>query len=93
MGFFDKAKELGSVALEKGKDLAQITKLNIDITSLETKISDSKKIIGDLIVSKKIDVDDADVKKELKNIKQYNSEINDRKEEIAEIEEKMKNKE
>lgn len=91
MGFFDKAKELGEAALEKGKDLAQITKLNIDITTLESKISDAKKNIGNIVVSKKIKIENEDIKNEIKNIDQYLDEIEKKKVEISAIENKGNN--
>ena len=101
MGFLDKAKELGGAALvkgkelggqalEKGKDLAQITKLNLDITAIETKINDSKKNIGDLIVKNKITVKNEDVNKELDNINNLLTEIETKKAEISELEKKTK---
>lgn len=50
MGFFDKAKELGTKTIEKGKEMAEITRLNIEITSYEDQIKEAKIKIGDLVL-------------------------------------------
>ena len=88
MGLFDKAKELSNSALEKGKNLAQITKLNVEISTLEAKINDSKKNIGNIIFSKSIIVDNPDIQNEIEKINNYNKEIQDKRNQIGLLETK-----
>lgn len=89
MGIFDKAKEMGNIAIAKGKDLAQITKLNIDISANEGKISEHKKIIGEIIVSNNIDIDNVDIKKQIDIIRDLIKDIDNKKKEILNIENKI----
>ena len=86
MGLFDKAKELSGSALEKGKNLAQITKLNVEISTIEAKINDSKKSIGNIIVTNSILVDNVDINKEIEKIANYNKEIQEKKSQISLLE-------
>ena len=88
MGLFDKAKELSSSALEKGKNLAQITKLNVEISTIEAKINDSKKNIGNIIFLKSIIVDNPDIQNEIEKINNYNKEIQDKRNQIGLLETK-----
>ena len=88
MGLFDKAKELSSSALEKGKNLAQITKLNVEITTIEAKINDCKKNIGNIVVSNSLFTDNTDIKGEINKIDIYNKEIQEKKNQISSLETK-----
>ena len=88
MGLFDKAKELSNAALSKGKDLAEITKLNIDITTLEAKINEAKKNIGNVIVSNNIEIDNAEIKDEISKINDLKNEIQSKKGMIEELQKK-----
>lgn len=90
MGFLDGAKKFGGAALDKGKDLAQITKLNAEIISLESKVSESKLTIGNIIVEKEVEVSNREVKAELKKIAEYNKEIEEKKSAIEELKNKTK---
>jgi len=51
MGFLDKAKALGSKTVEEGKKYAEITKLNMEISTIQEQIKENKIAIGDAFVN------------------------------------------
>lgn len=90
MGFLDKAKELGNATLEKSKDIARITKLNLDLNALESRVDECKKIIGDIFISKGLKVNNEEVNKMQEKANNLINEIESIKQEIRNIQNKEK---
>ena len=51
MGFFDKLGSMAQSAVDKSKELAEITKLNLSISNSENKIKEIKSEIGNYVFS------------------------------------------
>ena len=82
MDFVDKLKELGNVALEKGKELGSAAKTHVEILSIESEIEKCKAKIGDVIVSEKIKVDNDEINDCVAKIKSLTKDLNAKKEEL-----------
>lgn len=80
MDFLDEAKKLGKVVLEKGVELGKATKTQLDIVSMELKINDYKKKIGDIIYKEKIDTGNEDINKAVDKIDELMKYIEKKKE-------------
>ena len=88
MGFLDEAKKLANQGAEKAKQVAQIAKLNVEITTLNSKIEIAKQAIGNLVVDKNISTGDSEVEAEIEKINGFNEEIAEKKNMISELETK-----
>lgn len=87
MGFFDKAKSLGSKTFEEGKKYAEITKHNVTISSYEGQIKDCKLIIGNIVAEKFADrfTGEPDIMEQLTKLDELNQKIEALKAKISEI--------
>lgn len=61
MGFLDNVKSMAQNTMEKGKEMAEITKWNVAITNFEDEIKKSKWKIGDIIYEKGQPLEDLDI--------------------------------
>ena len=62
MSFWEKVKEVSNAALDKGKEMGHVAKINIDIATLESKIGDYKKKIGDIVYKNRLLLDNEEIK-------------------------------
>lgn len=87
MGFFDKAKSLGSKTVEEGKKYAEIAKLNMSVSSCEGQIKDCESGIGKMVAERYADrfAEDSDIEEQLSRINDLNQKIDSLKEKINEI--------
>lgn len=87
MGFFDKAKSLGSKTLEEGKKYAEITKHNVSISSCEGQIKDCKLKIGNIVAERFADqfAGEPDIMEQLIKLNELNQKIEELRAKISEI--------
>lgn len=87
MGFFDKAKSLGSKTLEEGKKYAEITKHNVTISNYEGQIKDCKLKIGNAVAERFADqfAGDPDIMEQLTRLDELKQKIEELKTKISEI--------
>lgn len=64
MGFFDKVGSMAQSAVDKSKELAEITKLNVSISNAEEQIKACKTAVGDYVVSNQLLSEDAAVREQ-----------------------------
>ena len=82
MEFLDKVKQMGKVALDKGKEAGKFTKTKIEIAALESEIKDLKVKIGDIVFKQKIDTSNSEIANYVDTINKKLEEINKKNEEL-----------
>lgn len=76
---FENAKSMMSKGVEKGKDMAQIAKLNLDITGLESQIKEAKINIGDIVYNNSLANDNEEVNAQIDKINDLKKQIEEKK--------------
>lgn len=84
MGFFDQLKEKGALAVEKGKEYAEITKLNVEISSYEDEIREQMIVVGGIVYEKGLPITEENT-----DIAESIAKIRENKEKILEIQAKI----
>lgn len=81
MDFLDEAKKLGKVVLDKGVEVGKAAKTQLDIASMESKIGDYKRKIGEIVYKEKIDTGNKEIKKAVEKIDELMKDIENKKKE------------
>lgn len=87
MGLLDKAKSLGAKTVEESKKYAEVTKLNIAISSHEEQIKECKTVIGDIVLQQglPLQADDSGINEQLVKITELQQKIEEAQKKIKEI--------
>ncbi|WP_394918418.1 zinc ribbon domain-containing protein [uncultured Robinsoniella sp.] len=87
MGFLNSVKSMAQNTMEKGKEMAEITKLNVAISNFEDKIKESKQKIGDIVCTRGLPLTEADVEVQelIKGIAECKQHIEETKEKINQL--------
>lgn len=87
MGFLNSVKSMAQNTMEKGKEMAEITKLNVAISNFEDKIKESKQKIGDIVCTRGLPLteEDAEVQELINGIAECKQHIEETKEKINQL--------